>query len=67
MIKNQRTIKKEFSLSGIGLHTGRKVEMTFKPADENGGITFIRTDFDEKPEIKVLTPLLQLWRWLTSR
>lgn len=40
----QNTIKKEFRLTGPGLHTGRTVTVTVKPAPENFGIAFRRTD-----------------------
>jgi UDP-3-O-[3-hydroxymyristoyl] N-acetylglucosamine deacetylase/3-hydroxyacyl-[acyl-carrier-protein] dehydratase len=30
----QKTIQKEISLSGIGLHTANKAKVTFKPAEE---------------------------------
>jgi UDP-3-O-[3-hydroxymyristoyl] N-acetylglucosamine deacetylase/3-hydroxyacyl-[acyl-carrier-protein] dehydratase len=33
----QKTIAKEVTLSGVGLHTGKSVNMTFKPAPENYG------------------------------
>ena len=51
MLKNQRTIKKPISLSGIGLHTGNKTTITFKPADVNMGIRFLRTDIEDSPFI----------------
>lgn len=51
MLEKQRTIGKVVSLSGTGLHTGNKSKMTFKPAPENYGIRFIRTDLDNSPEI----------------
>jgi UDP-3-O-[3-hydroxymyristoyl] N-acetylglucosamine deacetylase/3-hydroxyacyl-[acyl-carrier-protein] dehydratase len=35
MVK-QKTIKTEISLTGVGLHTGKEVIMTFKPAPNNG-------------------------------
>ncbi len=54
MLEKQRTIKKEVSISGIGLHTGTSCTMTFKPAPENYGIKFIRTDLDGSPEIPAL-------------
>tara|TARA_B100000676_G_scaffold293529_1_gene330424 strand:- start:27 stop:902 length:876 start_codon:yes stop_codon:yes gene_type:complete len=41
---NQQTIKKSFSLDGIGLHSGKKVMITIEPAKVNNGIKFIRTD-----------------------
>lgn len=47
----QRTIKKPASFSGVGLHTGVKTTITFKPAPINYGITFIRTDLESCPEI----------------
>lgn len=50
---NQRTIEREISLKGIGLHTANKVNITFKPADIDTGINFIRTDLPYRPQIKV--------------
>ena len=50
----QHTIAKEVSYSGIGLHSGKDVLMTFKPAPENTGIVFVRTDIAGKPQIKAL-------------
>ena len=51
MLKKQRTIKKTGSISGIGLHTGNKVTLTFNPAPENSGIRFKRVDVENCPEI----------------
>lgn len=51
MSRNQRTIKKEVSISGIGLHTGVKSTVTFKPAPENYWIRFVRTDIKNCPEM----------------
>lgn len=48
----QKTIGKELSLSGIGLHTANKVNIKFKPADVDSGINFIRVDLPDKPVIK---------------
>lgn len=47
----QRTIKKEASYSGIGLHTGKKVKITFKPAPADSGVRFVRVDLEGKPQI----------------
>ena len=47
----QKTIKKKVTLKGIGLHTGVKSEVTFRPAKENSGIRFKRVDIDGCPEI----------------
>ena len=41
---NQKTIKKEIKLNGIGLHTGKEVSMRINPAKPNSGIIFKRTD-----------------------
>jgi UDP-3-O-[3-hydroxymyristoyl] N-acetylglucosamine deacetylase len=40
----QQTIKQSFSLKGVGLHSGKKVNLTFQPAKANNGIKFFRTD-----------------------
>ena len=50
--ENQTTIKKGISLKGVGLHTGREVNLTFKPAKANTGYIFKRIDLKEKPEIE---------------
>ena len=47
----QRTLKREISLTGKGLHTGVDVTVTFKPAPENHGYKFCRVDLPEKPII----------------
>ena len=41
---NQQTLKKEYKFEGKGLHTGVYTHMTLKPAAENTGIVFVRTD-----------------------
>ena len=47
----QRTIKAEVTVSGVGLHTGQPVNMTFKPAAENHGYKFKRVDLPGQPVI----------------
>lgn len=49
--EQQHTIAKEVTYTGIGLHSGKDVIMTLKPADINTGIVFIRTDLPGCPEI----------------
>ncbi|MDQ2747638.1 MAG: UDP-3-O-acyl-N-acetylglucosamine deacetylase [Acidobacteriota bacterium] len=44
---NQTTITQPISISGIGLHTGVEVNLMLKPAPENSGYTFVRTDLDD--------------------
>jgi UDP-3-O-[3-hydroxymyristoyl] N-acetylglucosamine deacetylase/3-hydroxyacyl-[acyl-carrier-protein] dehydratase len=46
MSEKQRTIKTPVSVSGVGLHTGKDVTLTFNPAPENHGIKFKRTDLN---------------------
>ncbi|WP_298369009.1 bifunctional UDP-3-O-[3-hydroxymyristoyl] N-acetylglucosamine deacetylase/3-hydroxyacyl-ACP dehydratase [uncultured Lutibacter sp.] len=48
----QKTIKNEVTLSGVGLHTGNKVTMTFKPAPINNGYAFVRIDLEGEPIIE---------------
>jgi len=54
MAFKQRTIAKTISLKGFGLHSGKKVELSFKPAPENHGIKFQRSDLEGKPIIEAL-------------
>ena len=49
LTRKQRTLKKEISFSGIGLHTGEEVVMTFVPAKEGSGIVFKRSDLPGHP------------------
>jgi UDP-3-O-[3-hydroxymyristoyl] N-acetylglucosamine deacetylase/3-hydroxyacyl-[acyl-carrier-protein] dehydratase len=51
MVK-QKTITTEISLTGVGLHTGKEVKMTFKPAPVNNGFTFVRVDLEGHPIIE---------------
>ena len=51
MVK-QKTIQKEISLLGVGLHTGNEVTMTFKPAPINNGFSFVRVDLEGNPVIE---------------
>ena len=51
MVK-QTTIASEISLSGVGLHTGKEVTITFKPAPINNGFTFVRVDLEGNPIIE---------------
>jgi UDP-3-O-[3-hydroxymyristoyl] N-acetylglucosamine deacetylase/3-hydroxyacyl-[acyl-carrier-protein] dehydratase len=49
--QKQQTIKNEVSLTGVGLHTGHDVTLTFKPAPVNSGFSFKRIDLEGAPEI----------------
>jgi len=54
MSEKQRTLAKEISLTGKGLHTGIDVTVTFKPAPANHGYKFCRVDLPGKPVIDAL-------------
>ena len=47
----QRTLKNVIRATGVGLHTGKKVFLTLRPASANSGITFRRVDLDPAVEI----------------
>ncbi|MCP5150547.1 MAG: UDP-3-O-acyl-N-acetylglucosamine deacetylase [Ectothiorhodospiraceae bacterium] len=47
----QRTLKNVIRATGVGLHTGRKVYLTLRPAAPNTGIVFRRIDLDDPVEI----------------
>ena len=49
---NQRTVKNNISTKGIGLHSGRPVSITIRPADINTGVIFRRIDLVGAPFIK---------------
>jgi len=50
----QQTIAKEITCSGIGLHSGKEVNLTLKPALENHGIKFVRSDLQNQPVISAI-------------
>lgn len=52
-VNNQRTIGKRVKSTGVGLHSGDRVNMTIAPAEPGHGIQFLRTDL---PEGKGLIP-----------
>lgn len=47
----QKTLKNKVTLDGVGLHTGNSVKLTFKPAPEDTGFIFVRTDLNPPVEI----------------
>lgn len=49
---NQQTLNRPASFSGVGLHSGNRVNMTILPAPANSGVRFRRVDLDGKPEIE---------------
>ncbi|GAA4515100.1 bifunctional UDP-3-O-[3-hydroxymyristoyl] N-acetylglucosamine deacetylase/3-hydroxyacyl-ACP dehydratase [Sphingobacterium thermophilum] len=53
MNTKQRTIKSEVVISGIGLHTGKSVTLTLRPAPENHWFKFRRIDLEGQPIVSV--------------
>ena len=51
-VLQQQTLNRPASYSGVGLHSGNRVTMTFLPAPPNTGIRFRRVDLEGKPEIE---------------
>ncbi len=51
MLKSQKTIREAASISGIGLHSGKRVTVVLSPGKANSGIRFQRSDLAGKPEI----------------
>src|ERR1017187_3322876 len=49
---NQRTLRNSIRATGVGLHTGKKVLMTLRPAPPDAGIVFRRTDLAQPVEIR---------------
>jgi UDP-3-O-[3-hydroxymyristoyl] N-acetylglucosamine deacetylase/3-hydroxyacyl-[acyl-carrier-protein] dehydratase len=51
-VLHQQTLRQSASFSGIGLHSGNRVNMTFVPAPPNYGLRFRRVDLEGNPEIE---------------
>jgi UDP-3-O-[3-hydroxymyristoyl] N-acetylglucosamine deacetylase/3-hydroxyacyl-[acyl-carrier-protein] dehydratase len=50
----QRTIAKDVTLEGAGVHSGENATLTFRPAEVGAGIRFRRVDLEGAPEIRAL-------------
>lgn len=48
----QKTIKSPVSIEGVGLHSGKRAAVTFKPSMADTGVNFVRVDLPDKPIIK---------------
>ena len=55
----QKTIKRDISCSGIGLHSGKKVTLTLRPAPEDTGIIFVQKG--EQGKIMISLSPDKLW------
>ena len=50
----QQTLQGSFTLSGVGLHTGLEIVVTFNPAPENHGVKIKRVDLEDQPILDAL-------------
>ncbi|WP_087505470.1 UDP-3-O-acyl-N-acetylglucosamine deacetylase [Neiella marina] len=55
----QRTLKQAIEATGIGLHSGNKVQLVLRPAPVNTGIVFRRTDLDPVVDIPASAELVR--------
>lgn len=62
----QKTIRKSIQVEGVGIHSGEKTILTFKPAPANTGVYFIRTDLPNKPFLKVSAKNVQAVSYQTT-
>jgi len=55
----QRTIKQIVKTTGVGLHSGRRVELTLRPAAPDTGIVFHRVDLDQVVDFPVSADMVK--------
>ena len=48
----QRTLKEPVEYRGVGLHSGKEIKITVRPAEAGNGVTFVRTDLDDQPVVR---------------
>ncbi|MFT4512220.1 MAG: UDP-3-O-[3-hydroxymyristoyl] N-acetylglucosamine deacetylase [Planctomycetota bacterium] len=48
----QRTLKNPVEYRGVGLHSGKEIKITVRPAEAGNGVTFVRTDLDNQPVVR---------------
>ena len=51
-LRAQRTIKNPVEYRGVGLHSGKEIKLRVRPAEAGNGVTFVRTDLEEQPEVR---------------
>ena len=67
MTRPQTTIAGEATIAGVGLNTGREIGLTFKPAPEDSGIVFVRTDLEGRPRVPASVEYASTMRKTTLR
>ncbi|MGE3175535.1 MAG: UDP-3-O-acyl-N-acetylglucosamine deacetylase [Planctomycetota bacterium] len=50
--RNQRTLKAPVEYRGVGLHSGKEIKVRIRPAEAGNGVTFVRTDLEDQPEVR---------------
>jgi UDP-3-O-[3-hydroxymyristoyl] N-acetylglucosamine deacetylase/3-hydroxyacyl-[acyl-carrier-protein] dehydratase len=58
MVQSQQTLKQPVAFSGIGLHSGNRVNMSLLPAPAGTGLRFRRVDLEGRPEIEASADLV---------
>ena len=48
----QRTLKEPVEYKGVGLHSGKEIKITVRPAEAGNGVTFVRIDLDSQPVVR---------------
>ena len=51
-MSKQRTIKTAVGFTGIGVHTGNRTRLVFRPAEPETGVTFVRVDIEGRPAVR---------------
>lgn len=62
----QKTIRKSVQVEGVGIHSGEKTTLTFKPAPANTGVYFVRSDLPGRPFLKVSAKNVQAVSYQTT-
>ncbi len=62
----QKTIRKTVQVEGVGIHSGERTTLRFKPAPANTGVYFIRADLPGKPFLKVSAKNVQAVSYQTT-
>jgi UDP-3-O-[3-hydroxymyristoyl] N-acetylglucosamine deacetylase len=62
----QKTIRQTVQVEGVGIHSGEKTNLRFRPAPANTGVYFVRADLPGKPYLKVSAKNVQAVSYQTS-
>ena len=52
VVRPQRTLKGPAEYRGTGLHSGKEIRVRLLPAEPGHGVTFVRTDLEDQPEVR---------------